>query len=152
MDHSGQILFLSERDPANPWRSHGTRDASIEQSRGLLDCMARHDAAVEAIEPAGIRVAPGALFDHLMITDAVARSFRDSRIRNRVPGDRARGRLMELQGIPGQMSSPVSPCHWVSYTLDLRQRGQQLGRHDRCRMLAEERAVLFPRLGGILVK
>ena len=152
VDHGGQILFLLERDPADLSRPHGARDTSIEQRRGQLNGMARHDAAVQAVEPAGIRVAPGALLDHLMIMDAVARGFLESPVRNLVHADRARRRSIEFQGIPGQMPLPVGPCHRVSATLDLSQRGQQLRRHNRCCVFAEERAVLFPRLGRALVE
>ena len=152
VDHGGQILFLPERDPAYPLRPHGTRDAPIQQSRGQLDGMARHDAAVEAVEPAGILVAPGALRDHLMVMDAVACGFLEGPVRNLVHADCARCRLIEFQGIPRQMPSPVGSCHRIPSTLDLSQRSQQLGRHDRRRMFAEERAVLFPCLGGVLVE
>jgi hypothetical protein len=50
------------------------------------------------------------------------------------------------------MPPPVSPCHRIPSSFNLRQRSQQLGCHDRCRMFTEERAVLLPRLGWVLVE
>ena len=52
VNHCGQILLTLERDRADPSRSDCLCDLSIEQRRGQLDGMARHDACVEAIEPA----------------------------------------------------------------------------------------------------
>ena len=89
VDHGGQILFLPKRDRADPSGSDGTHDASIEPRRSQLDGMARYNAGIEAVEPTGIRVVPGAVFDHPMITDAVSRRFVEGPVRNLVHADRA---------------------------------------------------------------
>ncbi len=152
VDHGGQILLLPECDCADPSRSYGTRDASIQQRRGQLDGMAWYDAAVEAIEPTGIRVVPRAILDHTMVMDTVAIRFLERPVRNLIHAHRARCRLVESQGVPRQMPPPVGSCHRIPSALNLRQRRQQLGRDDRCCMCTEERAVLLPRFGRVLVE
>jgi hypothetical protein len=114
--------------------------------------MARYDAAVEAIEPTGIRVVPRTVLDHSMVMDAVTRGFLERPVRNLIHAHRARRWLVQRQGIPRQMPPPVGPRHRIPSSFNLRQRSQQLGCHDRCRMFTEERAVLLPRLGWVLVE
>ena len=128
------------------------RDVSVEQGRGQLDRMARHDAAVETVEPARFHVLPGAILDHHVIVDAVALCLAERPVGDLVHADRARRRLVERKGIPRPLPPPVCPRHRVPSPLDLRQRSQQFRCDDRSRMLAEERSVFVPRLGGTLVE
>ena len=119
VDYSGQIVLLPERDRAVLSRPYRTRDASIQQRRSQLDGMARHDAAVEAVKPTGIRVVPRAVLEHLMVRNAVTSRFLEGPVCNLVHADRARRWLVQLQGIPRQTPPPVGPRHRIPSALHL---------------------------------
>src|SRR5439155_19197296 len=59
VDDGGQILLLLERGSGAPLAPHRVRDATIQEGGGQLDGVARHDARVEAVEPARRHVVPG---------------------------------------------------------------------------------------------
>src|SRR5439155_18141990 len=78
MDEGGDVLPL-------PWRRRRQRgqqgrDLAIEVDRGELDGMARHDAAVEAVEPAAAAILPGAIVDDGVVADAVPPRLGEGRV------------------------------------------------------------------------
>ena len=152
MNHSAQVLLLLERDRADLSRSYRLGDPSIQQRRSQLDGMAWHDARVEAVEPARSQVVPRADLDHHVVVDAIARRLAEGPVGDLKHANRARRRLVPLQGIPHQLPSPVCPCHRIPSALDLRQRGKELRCDGRGRMLAEEGFVLLPRLDRAFVE
>src|SRR5206468_11327249 len=90
VDDGGQILLSLRRgrdDTAAPDRA---RDLAIQQGRGHLDGVARHDPTVEGVEPARRRIEPGALLDHDVVVDAVAPRLAEGRVGDLVHADRAR--------------------------------------------------------------
>src|SRR5574341_416803 len=152
VDHCGQILLLLERGSGYPPVPNRACNGAIQEGRSQLNGMAWQDAGVEAVEPARFQVVPGAVFHHQVVVDAVAFRFAERPVGDLVHADRARRRLVQLQGIPCQLPTPVGPGHGVPPALHLGERSQQFGCDDRGRMLAEERSVLLPRLGGALVE
>ena len=145
VNHCGQILLLLERGA--PLASHRARDAAIQQGCCQLNGVARHDASVEAVEPARVRVVPGSILDHDMVVDAVLLRLAERPVSDLIHADCARRRLVQLERIPRQAPPPVRPCHRVAPALDLSKRGQKRGRDNNGRMLAEERLVSPPCLG-----
>ena len=124
MDHGGQILLLLQRRRGKPPVCQRARDVSVEQGRGQLDRMARHDTAVETVEPARFQILPGAILNHHVIVDAVTLRLEERSVGDLVHADRARCRLVQPQGIPRQTPSPVRPRHRVAPTFNLGKRGQ----------------------------
>lgn len=79
MDHSGEILFLF----GSGWLvSDGPVHVSVEVHSGQLNRMARDYSCVKTVEPAGLKVIPWAIFDDLVIVDAVALAFLKGAIRD----------------------------------------------------------------------
>ena len=114
--------------------------------------MARHDARVEAVEPTGVQIVPGAVFDHHMVVDAVALRLLKRPVGDLVHADRARRRLIPLQGIPRRTPPPVGPRHGVASPFAWASAASSSGGDDGGRMFAEERAVFLPGLGGAFVE
>ncbi len=54
MNHGGHVLFLLERGTGASRLSDCAYHCTVEQSCRQLDGMVRQDAAVEAVEPAGV--------------------------------------------------------------------------------------------------
>lgn len=79
VDHSGEILLLF----GSGWLvSDGSVHVSVEMHSGQFNRMARDYSRVEAVEPAGFKVIPWAIFDDLVIVDAVALAFLKGAIRD----------------------------------------------------------------------
>lgn len=77
--HSGEILLLF----GSGWLvSDGPVHVSVEVYSGQFNRMARDHSCVEVVEPAGLKVIPGAIFYDLMIVDAVALAFLKGAIRD----------------------------------------------------------------------
>src|SRR3990167_3999903 len=95
-----EILLLPERDPAAQPGADRLGDGAIERGRGHFDGMARQDARVEAVEPTGIQVVPGAVLDHHMVVDTITRRLAKGPVRDLIHPNRARRRLVPLEWIP----------------------------------------------------
>lgn len=147
-----EILLLSKSDPAAQPGADRLGDRAIERGRGHFDGMARQDAGVEAVEPTGVQIVPGAVLDDHVVVDTVARRLAEGPVCDLIHADRARRRLVPLKRIPRKMPAPVGPRHRIARSLRLRQRRQQLGGDDRGRMFAEERAVFLPGFDGTFVE
>lgn len=153
VNHGSQILPPLEGDHADPSRPQRLGNAAIQKRRGQLNGMARQDARVEAVEPAGLQVVPWAVLNHHMVVDAILSRLLEGPVGDLVHANRARRRLVPLQGIPGcELPSPVRPCHRISSALNLRQGGEKLRGDDGGRMLAEEGFILSPRLDRAFVE
>jgi hypothetical protein len=152
VDDRGQVLFLLEVGRADPLARQRSCDAAVQVGGSHLDGVARDDTGVEAVEPARPPVVPGPILHYRVVMDAVAPRVPERAVRDLVHPDRARRRLVDLEGIPGPTPPPVGPGHRIARALDLGQRGQQIGRHDGRGMLAEERPVPPPGLGRRLVE
>ncbi len=72
MNHGGQILLSPERHLAHSLRSYDLHNLPIEQRCRQLDGMARQDAGIETVEPAGLQVVPRAVLDYDVVVDAIA--------------------------------------------------------------------------------
>src|SRR5437879_7893165 len=95
----GQILLLLESGSSDPLAPHRACDATMQQSRCQFDGVARNNASVEAIKPARSHVVPGTLLHHHMAVDAVSLRFAERSVRDLIHTDRARRRLIQLEGI-----------------------------------------------------
>lgn len=130
MDDRGQVLLLLERHGA---LSNQFCDVTIEERRGHLDRMAWDDSGVEKIEPTGVEVVPGPVFDDHMVVDTVAFSLLKRTVGDLEHTDRRRGRLVPLEGIRrDDTPPPVGPCDWIAGALGLSQGGQQFGCYCGC--------------------
>lgn len=152
MNHRGQILLLLERGPTLSMRTDGVCYGAVEQGGGQLDGMAGQDTAVEAVEPAGVRIVPRAVLNDTVVMDAVPLPFLKGRVGDLEHADCARRRTIQFQRIPGQSPAPVSARDRIARAFDLRQRGQQIRRHDGGGMCAEERAVFLPCFVGVFIE
>lgn len=90
---------------------------------------------------------PGTRLDYGVIADAVALRFSERRIGDLVHAYGARGRAIDRQWVRHELPPPVGPGKRIAGGLDLRERGQEVGRDDDGRVRAEERPILAPRLG-----
>ena len=95
---------------------------------------------------------PGAILNDLVIVDAVVLRLLKRSVGDLVHADRARCWSVEREGIPRPLPPPVRSRHRIAGSLDLGESGQQIGRDDGSRMLAEQRPVLPPRFGRALVE
>src|SRR5579871_718386 len=87
-----------------------------------------------------------------MLADAEPRGVGVSPIQHLVEPDRAGGGLVDRERIKTPPPAPIGARHRIARALHLRQRGQQLGRDRGGGVSAEQRPVLPPRLGGLLVE
>lgn len=72
VNDGGELLLLVPADRGPRPGPEGSGDLTIEQGGCEFNGMARDDASVEAVEPAGMDIIPGAVFDHHMVVDTVA--------------------------------------------------------------------------------
>ena len=152
VDDSRKVLLLL---PADRGASPGTDrscDLTIEQGSSQLDGVARNNARVEAIEPTGMHIIPGAVFDHHMVVDAVAFRFSECAIGQLEHSDGTGSRSIPIERIPGQSPAPIGPCHGIAGSFHLCQRGEEVGGNDSRRMLTKERPVFLPSGGRILIQ
>ena len=150
VNHGSQILLVRERGGANALPLQRPRHVSIQECRCHLGRVAGNDAEVQAVEPARFRLVPRSVLDDDVIVNAIAPRLAVCPVGDLVHANRARRRAIHVEGILGQAPAPVGPGNRVARALDLRERGQQVGRDDGGRVLAEDRLVLAPRLGGRL--
>ena len=134
-DERGEVCFMLRGSGKTALLEyHG--NPAVEIRGGELDRMARDHAQVEAGEPA-------ALLDRGVIADAVA--LRSRKVPSVICTSRPRS---TPAGTPREdragAQAPGRKRHRVAGALDLRERGEQLGRHERRRVLAEDRLVLPP--------
>src|SRR5919107_1193842 len=99
--------------------------------------MARHGAAIKAVEPAGVDVMPGSIGDDLMIADTVLARFCERAVGDLKHADGARGRTINLKRIPGPAPAPIGASNRIAAAFHLSQRGQKLRRNNLCRILLE---------------
>ena len=92
----GQVLFLLERRRALP---HQFCHMTVEERGGQLDRVAWDDSGVEAVEPTGVEVVPGPVFNDDMVVDTVALPFVKRAVGDLKHADCRRGRLVPLQRI-----------------------------------------------------
>ena len=96
MDDGGQVLLLLERRRS---LSDQFRYVTIEERGGQLDCVARDDPGIEAVEPTGVEVVPRSVFDDHMVVDTVALPFLKCAIGDLEHTDCSRSRLIPLEGV-----------------------------------------------------
>jgi hypothetical protein len=65
------------------------RDIPVQRHRRKRDGMARHDAGIEPVEPAGVPIVPGALLSDGVVADAIVPCVGKGRIRQLVHADGA---------------------------------------------------------------
>ena len=146
----GQVLFLLE---CRRSLSHCFRDMAVEVCCGQLDCVAWNDSGVETVEPTGVEVVPGPLFNNHMVMDTVTLPFLKRAIGDLKHADCRRGRLVPLKRIRrDEAPPPVGSGHGITGTLGLGQGGQQFRCHNGCRMCLKQRTVFSPGLAGTLGK
>ena len=80
MNQSGQILLLSKRRKGFPPMPDRAGHGTVKHRRRKFDRMAGQDAAVQAVEPAGMQIVPAAFLYHPMVVDAVVGPFLECRI------------------------------------------------------------------------
>ena len=98
MDDCSEILFLSGGRAASLGPDR-IGNLTIEKRRSHFNGMTRHDSTVETVEPTGVHVVPGAVFNDLMIVDAVMLSFLKRAVRDLKHADGAGGRLVPFQRV-----------------------------------------------------
>jgi len=152
VNHGSQIPLLRERGGADPLPLQRPLDVAIQERRGHLRGVTGHDAEVQAVEPARLRVVPWAVFDGDVVVNAIAPRLAEGPVRDLEHADRTRRRPVHVEGILRQAPAPVGPRDWIAGAFGLRQRGKEVGRDDSRRMLAENRRVLPPGFGGSLVQ
>src|SRR4026209_1154124 len=99
--------------------------------------MARHSAAIEAVEPAGIDVMPWSLSKDLMIPDTVLSRFGERPVADLKHADRAHSRTINLEWIPGPAPAPIGASDGIAAALHLSQRGKKLSRNNLRRIFLE---------------
>src|SRR5512138_3887279 len=152
MDHGRKILLLLERRIDDARSRQRPRHAAIEVRRGELDGMRRHDAHVEAVEPARLEVVPRPILDDDVIVNAVTAGLFERAIRDLIHADGARCRPIHFEGMCVERPAPIRAHDRIARAFDLRKRSQEL-RGDRARrVLAKDPLVGRPRLGGRLVQ
>ena len=87
-----------------------------------------------------------------MLPDTEPRGLGGGRIQRLEQADGRRSGLVDRERIKTPSPAPVSAIHRIARTLHLRQRGQQFGRDCAGGIGAEQRPVLPPRLGRLLVQ
>ena len=148
VDDRSQILFLLE---CRRSLSHCFRDMAVEVCCGQLDCVAWNDSGVETVEPTGVEVVPGPLFNNHMVMDTVTLPFLKRAIGDLKHADCRRGRLVPLKRIRrDEAPPPVGSGHGITGTLGLGQGGQQFRCHNGCRMCLKQLTVFSPCLAGTL--
>ncbi len=96
MDDRGEVLLLLERR----WLlSNQFSHMTVEERGGQLNRVTWDDSGVEAIEPTGVKVVPGPVFNDNMVVDTVARPFAKRAVGDLKHADCCRGRLVPLQRI-----------------------------------------------------
>ncbi len=96
MDDCGEVLLLLER---RRLLSHQFCHMTVEERGGQLNRVTWDDSGVETIEPTGVEVVPGSVFDDDMVVDTVARPFVKRAVGDLKHADCRRGRLVPLQRI-----------------------------------------------------
>src|SRR5262245_60798185 len=71
VDHSCEVLTLLYRGGGNVVVLERSRDRVIEERRGHLHSITRHDARVERVEPTRSQIVPVTVLDDDMVMDAV---------------------------------------------------------------------------------
>src|SRR5918994_4886913 len=106
--------------------------------------MARHGAAIEAVEPARTDVMPRSFGNDLMITDTVFSRFGERAIGDLKHADGAGGRTINFERIPRPAPAPVGASERIAAAFHLSQRGEKFRRDNFGRMLLEQRSVTLP--------
>ena len=121
--HDGsQMLHLGGARGAVRERRENPRDLQFQISRRQFHRVSRQDAQVQAVEPAGVPVVPGALARQPVIVDAVVTRLGESRVGDLVHADGARGGPIEIEEPRGRSPVPVGAHQGIAGTLYLRQR------------------------------
>jgi hypothetical protein len=145
MDEGGEILLLPRARGDVRCVGENRRDVAVQIHRRELDRVARHRADIEAVEPA-------ICIHDSVSADAIAARLGVGRIGHLIEANGARSGLVHPERIPGQPPAPIGARHRIACALDLRQRGQQLGRDGVGGILAEQGSVLLPGFARRLVE
>ena len=117
MNDSGEAVLLFGRGlwPRGEFLCH----TAVEQGSRHLDSMTRNDTGIEAVEPTGMLIMPGAIFNHMMVV--YTESFRGLKrsIGQLKHSHGAGGRLIPGQGVPTPVPAPVGSGHRVAIAFDL---------------------------------
>jgi hypothetical protein len=145
MDEGREILPL-----ARAWfhiisAGENLGDMAVQIHGRELDGMARDRADIKTGEAA-------AAIHDCMVPDAESRGLGERSIDHLIEADGAGGGLVDRERVETPSPAPIGAVHRIARTLDLRQRGQQFGRDRVGGISAEQRPVLPPRLGRLLVE
>src|SRR3984885_12715197 len=145
MDEGREILLLAGGGLLVARSGENLSDMTVQIDGRELDRMARDRPEIETAKAASI-------IHHRMIADTGPRGLGVSAIGHLKQTDGARRRLIDRERVETPSPAPVGAVHRIARPLDLRQRGQQFGRDRAGGKLAEQRPVLPPRLGRLLVE
>jgi len=144
MDKGGKILrLLRVRDKTARPGEDGSHIA-VEVYRCQLNGMTRDCANIGSEAAARI-------LDSLR-SDAEPRNLGIGRIGHLEEANSAGCGPVDRERIEAEPPAPIGAVDRIARAFDLRQRGQQFGRDRMGRIGAEQRPVLPPRLGGLLVE
>ncbi|ULA61859.1 MAG: hypothetical protein LZF60_380071 [Nitrospira sp.] len=101
VDQSGEVLFLLSGDSGISPGADCRGDLTVEQRGSQFDGMARNNARVETVEPAGMNLVPRAVLDHHMVVDAVAFCLSKCAIGQLEHPDCAGSWPVPVEGVPG---------------------------------------------------
>src|SRR6185312_1756878 len=144
MDEGGKILLLLWARPHIARAGENGRYVTVEIHGRELDGMARDHANGEERRPAAVH--------DRMVPDTEARSLGGGSIDHLGEADGAGGGPVDREGIEAPSPAPVGALDRIAAALDLRQRGQELGRDRAGGIGAKQRPVVPPRLGRLLVE
>src|ERR1700691_3463969 len=130
MDQRRQLLFVSQCCGTHVMALQYGYYAAIQVSRGEFYRVTGHYPRVKAIEPTGSPIIPGTVLDHRVMADTKASRLGKGAIGELIHADRTRGRPIHLKGLSRPRPAPVRARDWISGTLHLRYRGEQLRGHD----------------------
>lgn len=145
MNEGGEILPLARAWLYIADAGENLSDMAVQIHGRQLDGMARDRADIKTGEAAA------AIHDG-MIPDAESRGLAESSIGHLKEADGAGGGLVDCERIETPSPAPIGAVYRIARTLDLRQRGQQFRRDRAGGIGAEQRPVLPPRLGRLLVE
>ena len=138
VNYRGQFLPSLAADPRGSALPENCREISVQEHRGKLCGMARHDPRMEQIRgTAGL--------EDGMVENAIAFRLRQRGIGHLVHADSARSRLVHRERIRGQAPPPIGPRSGIAGTFHLGERCQQFRRDRDGGIFPKKRRISSPR-------